>query len=154
MEAVCHPYFSVSGCGWTPTQTDAAHAVFAACLTFTMCSGGSLIGGLVTRATFTGVRYDLLTEGALGALIACALHVVLWLGAVIGAGASASAPYPLWLNILFWTLPFALTLRVQYLCFLTMYVPEKPAAPFRVSRFAVFLRLAGARRVCGRFWVQ
>lgn len=81
---------------------------------------GSLLGGLVTRTTFVGWKFNLLVEGSLGALLGAAGHVALWIAAVARPDGPSPA-YPVWLSMLLWTLPFALTIRVQILCFFTMY---------------------------------
>lgn len=114
----CHGTFSSASCDWAPQEKTAAASAYAAALVFSICATGSLVGGLVTRFSFIGLKFNLLIEAALGALLGTLAHVSLFLGAV---ARSSDAPFPKWLSMLLWTLPFALTMRVQVSCFLTMY---------------------------------
>lgn len=138
MESYCHGTFSSAPCDWTAQEKAAAATAHAAALVLSMCAAGSLIGGIATRFSFIGVKFNILIEAALGAFFGALVHVALFLGVVVR---SSDAPFPLWLSMLLWTLPFALTMRVQVVCFLSMYVSQQSSRS-RVSLrvyFFVFL---------------
>jgi hypothetical protein len=115
----CHPTFSVASCDWNGSDKAAAAAVYSAVLISSCCAGFALCAAFLTRLIHIGYNFNILVEGSLGCILGQAIHVALFLGVVAVPGQS---PFPFWVATLLWTLPFALTLRIQNLAFHTMFV--------------------------------
>jgi hypothetical protein len=122
----CHPTFSVALCDWNASDKTVAAAVYSAVLISSLCGLFALCSAVLTRLIHIGYKFNILVEGSLGCIIGQAIHVALFLGVVAAPG---QASFPYWLGTLMWTLPFALTLRIQNLAFHTMFVHIFPNAP-------------------------
>jgi hypothetical protein len=129
MDPRCHPAFS--SCAWTePADNLASNAVFSGCLVISIASLFSLISGITARWFHLGLSWNLVTEGAVGALFGSAVHVVLFLALVVQEGAN---PFPLWLTILLWTLPFILTARSHFMTLTVLCVGSFSDAIFAAA---------------------
>jgi hypothetical protein len=115
----CHPTFSTIDCGWEPTNVNAAYAVWAALFVASASAAGTLLGGVVTRLAHLGWEFNLMMEATLASMVAALIHIVLWLGPTILR--NGGSPYPTWLSLLFWSLPFIMLVRAQFMSFTTMY---------------------------------
>jgi hypothetical protein len=115
----CHPTLSVASCDWSASDKSAANAVYSAVLVTSLCALFSLCAALVTRLVHIGFSFNIIVEGSLGCTLGQAIHVALFLGITAMPNQS---PFPFWLAVFLWTLPFAFALRIQTLAFHTMYV--------------------------------
>lgn len=116
----CYPTFSTINCGWQTANIDAAYAVWAALFVASCSSAGVVIGGLVTRFAHMGWQFNLMMETTLASIVAGILHIVLWLAPTIVR--NGGTPYPTWLALLLWSVPFILIVRAQFMSFTTLYV--------------------------------